>query len=67
MLAGFFQSRSRNGKRRPSLPDLLTVQKPHGLSGPCEVWSEFGIPHLAEVKLERPSALAIFVVQKART
>jgi hypothetical protein len=65
MLAGFFHSRS--GKKRPLLPDILSDSNRNWRSLPCELWTEFGIPHLAEVKLERPSALAILVVQQART
>ncbi len=35
-------------------------------SRPCQFWTEFGVPRLAEVKLQRPSPLATAQVQKAR-
>jgi hypothetical protein len=49
------------------LADTANVSRIRGRAGPCELWTEYGMARIAEVKLQRPSPLATIPVQKART
>lgn len=58
-----------NRKRlRPlGLSDSLGLSLPGRRAAPCELWSEYGIARIAEIKLQRPSPLAKLLVEKAQT
>jgi hypothetical protein len=66
MIPGLFRIRFRKTPRQPDLPDMLSDVRRTARTVPCELWTEFGVAHIADVKLERPSALVTLVMQKAR-
>jgi hypothetical protein len=67
MLTGFFRLRRKRIDAQPGFADTLGLSGGKGRIVPCELWTEYGIARIAEVKLHRPSPLATFLVQKAHT
>jgi hypothetical protein len=61
-----FRPMSKPGRPGFGLADAADVSLMRGRTGPCELWTEYGMARIAEVKLQRPSPLATVPVQKAR-